>query len=242
MNEMLRRALFRARLTEEDVASHLGVDPKTVRRWLEGRVPYPRHRQAMSHLLGADEADLWPGVHAAREARSWPEEIKAVYPHRWAVPHEVWHQFFESAHREIGVLSYSGLFVVEDVGIIDTFRSKAGAGVSIRIAIGDPDSHRVEERGAEEGIGDAMAAKIRNAVVLYRPLLGMRNVEARLHQTTLYNSLYLADDELLVNQHMYGVAAAETMVIHLRGMGGRGMFADYIDSFKRVWSAATPLE
>ena len=38
MNEPLRRALLRARLREDDVASRLGVDPKTVRRWLNGRV------------------------------------------------------------------------------------------------------------------------------------------------------------------------------------------------------------
>jgi transcriptional regulator with XRE-family HTH domain len=242
LNEMLRRALFRARLTEEDVAAHLGVDPKTVRRWLEGRTPYARHRLAMSHLLGTDEADLWPEIHAARAARSWPDEIKAVYPHRWAVPREVWHQFFGSARNKIGVLAYSGLFVAEDVGLIDTFASKARAGVTIRICLGDPDSQHVAERGAEEGIGDAMVAKIRNAIALYSPLLHMGNVEVRLHRTTLYNSLYRADNEMVVNQHVYGIAAAETTVIHLHEVEGGAMFASYIDSFKQVWTAATPLE
>ena len=53
-------------------------------------MPYPRHRLAVSHLLGADEADLWPEVHAARSARSRPEGLMTVYPHRWAVPHDVW--------------------------------------------------------------------------------------------------------------------------------------------------------
>src|SRR5216684_5882840 len=128
LNEMLRRALFRARLDEADVAAQLGVDPKTVRRWLEGRVPYPRHRLAVSHLLGTEEADLWPEVHAARVARSWPEEIKAVYPHRWAVPHEVWRQLFGSAQREIVILAYSGLFLAEDVGLLGLFVDKARAG------------------------------------------------------------------------------------------------------------------
>src|SRR5215471_18192246 len=107
---MLRRALFRARLGEEDVAAQLGVDPKTVRRWLEGRLPYPRHRLAVSHLLGADEADLWPEILADRGTQSQPEEIKVVYPHRWAVPREVWRQLFESAEHEIDILAYSGLF------------------------------------------------------------------------------------------------------------------------------------
>ena len=63
----------------------------------------------------------------------------------------------------------------------------------------------IAERGEEEGIGDAMAAKIRNAITLYRPLYAAENVEFRLHRTMLYNSIYRADDQLLVNQHTYGI-------------------------------------
>lgn len=233
---MLRRALFRARLAEEDVAAHLGVDPKTVRRWLEGRVPYPRYRLAMSHLLGADEADLWPEVHAARAARSRPDEIRAVYPHRWAIPHKVWHQLFESAQREIGVLAYSGLFLAEDIGLLDVFANKARAGVSVRIALGDPESPHVAERGAEEGIGDAMAAKIRNALTLYMPLINAGSAEIRLHRTTLYSSLYHADDDMLVNHHAYGIPAADAPVFHLRRRDSSEMFASYVESFGRIWS------
>jgi hypothetical protein len=239
LNEMLRRALFRARLGEEDVAAHLGVDPKTVRRWLEGRLPYPRHRLALSHLLGADEADLWPEVHAARAARSRPEEIRAVYPHRWAVPHEVWRQLFESAEREIGILAYSALFLAEDIGLLGVFADKARAKVRVQIALGDPDSPHVAERGAEDGIGDAMAAKIRNALTLYRPLHDVPNVEIRLHRTTLYNSLYRADDDLLVNQHLYGIPAADAPVFHVRGGDGNDMFSSYAESFGRIWSSST---
>ena len=62
MNELLRRFMLKARLREDDVAARLGVDPKTVRRWLNGRVPYPDNRTAIALLLGADESDLWPGV------------------------------------------------------------------------------------------------------------------------------------------------------------------------------------
>lgn len=241
MNEILRRALFRARLAEEDVAAQLGVDPKTVRRWLEGRLPYPRHRWALADLLDADEGDLWPDVQAARAARSRPEEVKAVYPHRWAVPHRVWHELFASAQREIGVLAYSGLFLAEDAGLLDVLASKARGGVRVCIALGDPQSRQVAERGAEEGIGDAMAAKIRNALALYAPLLDVGNAEIRLHRTTLYNSLYRGDDELLVGQHAYGIPGADAPVLHLHKVGDRGMFGDYLESLGRVWSSATPL-
>ena len=41
MNDSLRRALFAARMTEEDLATHLEVDPKTVRRWLAAASPTP---------------------------------------------------------------------------------------------------------------------------------------------------------------------------------------------------------
>ena len=51
MNEPLRRALLRARLRKDDVAARLGVDPKTVRRWLNGRVPYTSNRLALAERI-----------------------------------------------------------------------------------------------------------------------------------------------------------------------------------------------
>jgi transcriptional regulator with XRE-family HTH domain len=239
MNENLRQALLRARLREQDVAARLGVDPKTVRRWIEGRVPYPANRAALTDLLAMDETDLWPEIdsHLAPQAR--PEELVAVFPHRWAVPRRAWARFFNSAGQEIGILAYSALFLAEDTGILSLITEKARRGVSVRLALGDPESAQVVERGAEEGISDAMPAKVRNALALYRPLLATPNVEIRLHRTVLYNSLFLADDEIFVNQHTYGNAAAHSPVFHLRGMSGSGMTAVYVDSFDRIWAGAS---
>lgn len=230
--------MFHARLDEEDVAARLGVDPKTVRRWIEGRLPYPRHRWALANLLRADEADLWPEIGAARAVRSRPEELRAVYAHRWAVPREVWRNLFDSAKREIGVLAYSGLFLAEDADILGIFAAKARSGVRVRIALGDPNSPNVAERGAQEGIDESMAAKIRNALVLYRPLLRVDRVGIRLHRTVLYNSIYRADDELVVNQHAYGILAAHGPVMDLRYRGSSDMASAYINSFERVWASA----
>jgi hypothetical protein len=85
-----------------------------------------------------------------------------------------------------------------------------------------------------------MAAKVRNAIVLYRPLL-TSDVQIRLHSTVLYNSIYRADDEMLINQHVYGIAAAYAPVLHLRRHGEDDVFATYLDSVERVWSTARPL-
>jgi transcriptional regulator with XRE-family HTH domain len=240
VNELLRRFLLQAGLREDDVAARLGVDPKTVRRWLNGRVPYPHNRAAIADLVGAEESDLWPGASGTLTARIRPDELITVYPHRSAVPREVWTRFFSSAQREIGILSYSALFLAEDTGILRLIAKKGRAGVNIRIALGDPESSHAARRG-DEDIGDAAPAKIRKALALYQSVAGVQNVEIRLHQTVLYNSIYCADDQLIVNQHAYGIPAAHAPVFCLRDAGGGEMIALYRDSFERVWAEAIPL-
>jgi transcriptional regulator with XRE-family HTH domain len=175
VNEPLRRALLQARLRENDVAARLGVDPKTVRRWLNGRVPYAHNRTAIADLVGADEGTLWPDAGGPLAARSRPDELGTVYPHRWAVPREVWTELFDSAEHEIGILAYSALFLAEDTGIL----------------------------------------------------------RIRLHRTVPYNSIYRTDGQLMVNQHTYGIPAAQAPVFCLRDTGGE-MAALYRDSFDRV--------
>lgn len=242
LNESLRRAMLRARLREDDVAAHLGVDPKTVRRWLNGRVPYPSSRAALADLVEADEADLWPEASGPLSGRSRPEELGAIYPHRWAIPRDVWTRFFESAEHEIGILAYSALFLAEDSGLLGIIKDKARNGVRVRLALGDPDSPSVALRGREEGIGDAMAAKIRNALKLYRPLIKSENVEIRIHIAVLYNSIYRADEKLFVNQHSYGVPAAHSPVFCIHQLSKSDMATAYLDSFDQVWTSASHLK
>jgi transcriptional regulator with XRE-family HTH domain len=236
LNEPLRQALIRAGLREDDVAAQLGVDPKTVRRWLSGRIPYPNSRAALASLVDADEADLWPNAGGPLTSHARPEELTAVYPHRWAVPRDVWKRFFESAEHEIAVLAYSALFLAEDAGILAIIADKARSGIRVRFALGDPDSVAVAQRGQGEGIGNAMPAKIRNALTLYCAALKEENVEIRLHGTVLYNSLYRADDQVFVNQHAYGLPAAHAPVFCFRAPAHGNMLTPYLASFEQVWA------
>ena len=66
-------------------------------------------------------------------------------------------------------------------------------------------------------------------------------MEIRLHGTVLYNSIYRADDQLLVNTHIYGVMANNAPVFHLRKIPGGEMASTYLESFERVWDGATPV-
>ena len=53
------------------------------------------------------------------------------------------------------------------------------------------------------------------------PLRAVEGVEFRFHRTVLYNSIYVADDQVLVNTHVYGAAAAQAPVWHLHKLAGR---------------------
>jgi transcriptional regulator with XRE-family HTH domain len=235
-NLVLRRAMSAARLRDRDVAEAMRVDPKTVQRWLAGRRPQARHRWALADLVGMHEAELWPGAGAAP---SIDPEVVTVYPHRSSVPRTVWHDLFAGAQREIGILVYSGLFLAEDVDLMQVLAGKAAAGVGVRVLLGDPDAATVTRRGADEGIDDAMAAKAHNALVLHRSLTVPHGTQVRLHATVLYTSLYRADDQVLVNSHVYGLGAAQAPVLHLCRRDGGRLFASYTEAFERVWTTGT---
>jgi len=100
----------------------------------------------------------------------------------------------------------------------------------------------VLQRSADEGIEDALSAKIRNAIAMYKPLRAIDGIEFRLHDTILYNSIYRADDQLLVNTHIYGFGASMAPVLHLRQVAGGDMVSIYLNSFEKVWDTARPLE
>lgn len=242
-NDRLRTSLLEHGVTPADLAAALDVDPKSVERWIGGRTPYRRHRYAVAAHLGVDEAYLWPDALTRDQVANASEsEIVNIYPHRWMVPSELWRNVFETAETDIGVLVYSGLFLSEDAGIRRLFREKADAGATVRILLGDPDSEFVAQRGADEGIGDTMGAKIRNALVLYKSLRNIDGIEFRLHRTVLYNSIYRADDQILVNTHIYNFPASQAPVLHLRRVAGGDMVTTYLESFDRVWDGAVPLE
>jgi hypothetical protein len=242
-NDRLRDAMLRGGHTPATVAEHLGVDPKTAERWItQGRAPYPKYRHAIAALLRETESYLWPDAVAPERAqRIAQSECVQVYPRRGAVPDDLWRRLINDSDERVGILVYAGLFLPEQQPqLISTLRTKAESGARVEILLGDPDSLEVAQRGAEEGIGDAMAGKVRNVLSFYQKLKGVPGVAVHLHRTTLYNSIYRFDDEMLVNSHVFGFPAAHTPVMHLRRLSGGDLFDTYSDSFDRVWSTSVP--
>jgi lambda repressor-like predicted transcriptional regulator len=241
-NERLRVALLEHGLTPAMLGDRIGVDHKTVERWIAGRLPYRRYRYVVAAQLKVDESFLWPDALTREQvAAASDSEVLAIWPRRSDMPHEIWERFFARAERELSVLVYAGLFLSEDASLKRILAARARAGVRLRMLLGDPDSEQVAVRGVDEGIGDAVALKVRNALVLYKPLREIDGVEFRFHQTTLYNSIYIADDQLLVNTHVYGLPAASAPVWHLKKIAGGEIASMYLESFEQVWETGQPI-
>src|SRR3982751_5789933 len=103
-NDRLRDAMLKHGLTPVSIAEQLGVDPKTVERWItQDRSPYPKHRHAIAALVRESESYLWPNALSPnRSAQVAQSEVVTVYPRRSAVPTELWRRLLDQASHQVG--------------------------------------------------------------------------------------------------------------------------------------------
>ncbi|MFB7029718.1 MULTISPECIES: XRE family transcriptional regulator [unclassified Streptomyces] len=243
-NERLRAVMESGGWTYATLADAADVDPKSVERWANlGRTPRRVTALKAAEALGEDVHALWPALRQARAARAVSPELVTLYDQRADLPVSTFVDLFSHATERIDVLVYAAVFLHEAYPRLnDLLRERTAEGCRIRIALGDADSENVQQRGREERFGHGIESRCRLALMHYRPLLDVLGVELRTHGTTLYNSLYRADDQMLVNAHAWGVNAYGAPVWHLRRHGNGGMFDTYAESFTAVWETARPVE
>ncbi|MFG2184431.1 hypothetical protein [Nocardia iowensis] len=153
----------------------------------------------------------------------------------------MWLSLLREATEQIDVLVFSGTFFVQsNPQVVKMLAERALQGTRIRLCFGDPGGEAVAARGHEEGIGDTLAAKVRASLTYYRPLLSEEGCEVRLHDTTLYNSMFRYDDNLMVNPHIWGQPASANPVFQLRRVDDTGWFDNYTESFDAIWAEAKP--
>jgi hypothetical protein len=198
------------------LARELGTDPVTVDRWVQ--------RGSAPHVEAAGAG-----------------EVVAFYAHRSQVPKNFWLDLVLSAQDRIDVLTYASLFLPEDnPEALDVIKHKAFAGAKVRFALGDPDSPELALRGREEGLGDAIPGRVRMALAYYQPIMDTPGVEFHLHRTTLYNSILRFDDQMIINQHIYGTYGYCAPVLHLRRTPNGDLFDTYARSFDLAWAESYP--
>lgn len=238
VNERLRAALVRAGFTYAGFAEAVGVDPKTAERWVStGRTPHRVTAHKAARVLCEDPAYLWPSLRQGKRPGGPHPELIALHGTRAETPSDLWRALFTKACERIEILAYAGAFLYEQWHDFGSFlREKATAGCRVRILLGDPDAPAVSERGIEERYGHGIETRCRVALMHYAPLISTPGIEVHQHATTLYNSIYRGDDQMLVNAHVYGMTAYGAPVWHLRRGAEGGVFDRYAESFEAVWA------
>ncbi|MFE5770904.1 helix-turn-helix domain-containing protein [Streptomyces sp. NPDC056485] len=239
-NERLRSTLLAKGMTIQQLADSIGVNAKTVERWItQGKIPYRRHQYAVAAALDVGVTTIWNDERAVESSADLSKaEIVTIYPHRHMVPSGLWREMYDRAEAYVDVLVYAGLWLSEDPEFHKLLKGKASNNAQVRLLLGDPGCDAVQQRGIDEG-HRIMDGKIRNALMNYRPLLASHpDIGIRLHDATLYNSLFRADDEMLVNTHVYGIGAYLAPVLHLRRLPGGGLFDTYANSIEQTWGRA----
>lgn len=191
--------------------------------------------------LREDMSYLWPALEQGRRQRGMHPDLVAIYASRAEAPVGMWRALFEQAQREIGTLVYAAVFLHEQwPGFNQLLRTKATAGCRVRILLGEPDCPAVVSRGQEEKYGLGIETRCRQALMHYVPLITVPGVEVHQHDTTLYNSIYIGDDQMIVNAHRFGINAYAAPLLHLRRSLDGGLFDGYVASFEDVWQLSHP--
>jgi hypothetical protein len=241
-NDRLRAALVTARRDVSDIAGVTGVDPKTVYRWLGGRLPHPRHRRAICGLVGESEEFLWPAAAAMPTAADMSAEVVGAYAHRADLPAHRWWELLTRAGHQVDLLGYAMLFLPEQhAEFTSCLREKAAASCRIRIALADPDCAEVMQRDGHEQLGGTLPGRIRTTIGHLREVQDCPNVEIRGHALPLYSATYRFDDEMLVTPYLYGLHGFQHPLLHLRRLTAVGIFANYAQQFETIWNTTRAL-
>ncbi|MEV0543912.1 helix-turn-helix domain-containing protein [Nocardia salmonicida] len=237
MAQRLETAMLRAGLNSVALAATVGVDAKTVSRWMSGRIPHRRSRIAVADALGETEDSLWPQARPDLAVGSpATSEVLAAYAHRADIPNDVWTGLLLNAAQQIDIVGYAYPFVFELLPhAAEIIAEKCAAGATARMAFADPECAHVTERDQLEQMQGTLPGRIRNALSMLGPLDSTPGCTVGLHRTHLYNSVFRFDDTMLVTPYLVRARGYQHPALLLRRLSAHGIFASYADQFEQIW-------
>jgi transcriptional regulator with XRE-family HTH domain len=238
MNQPLMQALTRANMTEAQLARAVGVDPKTIGRWITDptRVPHARHRAAASRALDEEETVLWPSVQQLVKSGA-DRELVQMYPYRSAAPASLWRQLIHSAETELTFAGYTNYFLwLEHANLGALLRKKAEAGCRIRFILGDPASPVTRQRELEEDVPLTLSTRIAVTISELQRLRDVPQIEARLETGHAHLSVFRFDQDMIVTPLLPGRIGHDAPMMHLRRAQTDGVFDRFAGHTEDLWA------
>ncbi|GLI00674.1 XRE family transcriptional regulator [Phytohabitans aurantiacus] len=229
--------MLRSGVDAATLAQAVGVDAKTVSRWIGGRVPHRTSRALVAKHLGEDEITLWPTSRPDQApGASATAEIVGAWAHRADVPTDLWVSLLDGARERVDLLGYAYPFMFEITPqATETLAKRCAGGLRARIAVADPNCPHVAERDALEQLGGTLAGRIRLALHWLADLAATPNATVGLHSVHLYNSVFRFDDQMIVTPHIFRGHGYQHPTLYLRRLSGHGIFETFAEQFQQVW-------
>jgi len=239
-NDLLIAAIRESGLDLGDIAEIAEVDPRTVQRWLGGRIPHSRYRQKLATALKTDEDELWPDALTIRR-RTGIAEIAGAWPRRDDPAAIDWRALFRSASQHIDLLGYSLSQILSARSINKQLKAKAGDSCRIRIAIANRNSEPVIAADLAQPPSGRLASRIAHAEDQLADLASEPGIELRQHQVATSHTILRFDDEMLLTVHLYGTPGFQAPLLHLRRERDYGLFDQLAKHLEDIWNSAKPL-
>ncbi|GAA1860314.1 helix-turn-helix domain-containing protein [Myceligenerans crystallogenes] len=239
-NDRLATAMRQAGISQTRLAAVVGVDPKTVERWINGgRTPHRRHRDAVAAALVRAPSTLWDVDDRGPDGT--PNEVVTIHPSRRHLSHAAWQALMAGVTQRFELHAFAATFLPDQaMDLAAELIGLADRDVKVRMLLGDPQGAAVAKRDAEEG-GMGLAGRVMLVLGYLSRAIADPRIDVRLHDETLYASTFRFDDDLLVNLHVWGSPAGSNPLLHLRGPDNAPLIRPYQQGFERVWDTARPL-
>jgi hypothetical protein len=241
-NESLVSAMRARRLSERELAERVGVDWRTVQRWVSdpARTPQPRLRWKVAAELQVSEGDVWPNVRQVVKVGA-DREVAAVFASHSAVPPTVWQKLVTEARREIVFCDTVSYWYWYDVpALTRILREKAEAGCRVRVTVGDAADPAVRADEAATDIPLTLSSRIKQTLHLLEPLRDV--VQVRQTMAGWGRSVYRGDDEAVAHWWLHGQMGIDFPAMHLRRRQSGGLFDQVaVRHVEALWEAARPV-
>ncbi|MFE6778342.1 XRE family transcriptional regulator [Streptomyces sp. NPDC057702] len=233
----------RKNLSARQLATRIGVTPKTVERWIanDALVPHARNATDTCRVLGVERSMLWPTAVRSAVKTGSDREVVAVYPYRSACPSTTWAELISRAREEITFAGFTNYFLwTQQPQFARTITEKARSGCRVRFLLGDPDSVTTRQREAVENNALSVSARI-GVTLAELAKLADSGVEARFSSAAdapshIALSVFRFDDEALVTPHLATGAGHDSPLLHLRRHATEGMFDRFCQHHvEQVW-------
>lgn len=210
----LRQALQSADLQADDLARLVDVDTRTVRRWVAGQTPYPRHRIKIARALELPEEALWPDIPSASQTQV--RDLVTGYPTSESIGIPSSESLVQAAQDRIELLDRMLADYFDSEGLFELLLQKAREGVPVRILVAETSRQLVA-------------------------LLDQSGLELRAGDPDEHQAIHRYDNQMLITLPLAGEPDDPPPLLHLRRKGTDGLFDRFASHYQDSWEHATPL-